>query len=186
MKYFWLIILFTAFVCISQAQEHNNVNNNFQSVNDSIKKAEFLNYICNGYYPTKNLNFDLRYLIKFNQYEGFRTGLGGVTNENFSETFRLQWHTVYGFLDHRFKYSFGGGVRVAKKTNTWINLLYLDDLEESGSSIFLTDKRFFQFFEPRLLNIDLFHKIISKTLSVEHQLNHKILTETQLDRKSVV
>mgnify|MGYP001138542177 CR=1 FL=1 len=85
MKYFWLIILFTAFVCKSQAQEHNNVNNNFQSVNDSIKKAEFLNYIGNGYYPTKNFKFDLRYLIKFNQYEGFRTGLGGVTNENFSE-----------------------------------------------------------------------------------------------------
>ncbi|MCH7525354.1 MAG: hypothetical protein IIC74_10245 [Bacteroidetes bacterium] len=179
MKYFWLIILFTVFVCKSQAQEHNNVNSNSQKVNDSIKKGEFLNYIGNGYYPTKYFNFDLRYLIKFNQYEGFRTGLGGVTNENFSETFRLQWHTVYGFLDHRFKYSFGGGVRVAKKTNTWISLLYLDDLEESGSSIFLTDKRFFQFFEPRLLNIDLFHKIISKTLSIEHQLNPKILTETQ-------
>ncbi len=179
MKYCWLFIFITILVCKSQAQNIDAPHSNSQTVNDSIKKAEFLNYIGNGYFPTKYINFDLRYLIKFNQYEGFRTGLGGITNENFSKNFRLQWHTVYGFLDHRFKYSFGGGVRVVKKTNTWISLLYIDDLEESGSSNFLTDKRFFQFFEPRLINIDLFHKNISKILTIEHQLHPKILTETQ-------
>jgi len=179
MKYFWLFIFFTAFVCKSQAQEHETSKNSSQTVNDSIKKAEFLNYIGNGYFPTKYFNFDLRYLIKFNQHEGFRTGLGGVTNETFSKNFRFQWHTVYGFLDHRFKYSFGVGHRIAEKTNTWISLLYIDDLEETGSSTFLTDKRLFQFFEPRLLNIDLFYRHISKILIIEHQLHPKILTETQ-------
>jgi hypothetical protein len=180
MKYYWLFIFITALVCKSQAQNLDATNNNFQTQNDSIKKAEFVNYIGNGYFPTKYFNFDLRYLIKFNQYEGFRTGLGGVTNETFSENFRLQGYTVYGFLDHRFKYSFGGGFRVGEKTNTWINLIYTEDLEETGSSAFLTDKRFFQFFEPRLLNIDLFHQNISKAISIEHQLHPKILTETQL------
>lgn len=149
------------------------------SQQDSIKKAEFLRSIGNGYFPTKYLNIDLRYLIKYNQYEGFRTGLGGITNNTFSEKFRLQGYTVYGFLDHNFKYSFGGGFRIAKSTNTWINLTYTSDLQETGSSNFLTDKRFFQFFEPRLINIDLFHKYISKTVSIEHQLLPKIITETQ-------
>ncbi len=146
---------------------------------DSIKKTEFLRSIGNGYFPTKYINIDLRYLIKYNQYEGFRTGLGGITNSDFSKKFRLQGYTVYGFLDHNFKYSFGGGFRIAKKTNTWINLAYTNDLQETGSSNFLTDKRFFQFFEPRLINIDLFHKYISKTISLEHQLHPKIITETQ-------
>jgi len=146
---------------------------------DSIRKAEFLRHIGNGYFPTKYINIDLRYLIKYNQYEGFRSGLGGITNNTFSEKFRLQGYTVYGFLDERYKFSFGGGFRVAKKTNTWINLTYTDDLQETGSSNFLTDKRFFQFFEPRLINIDLFHKHISKTISIEHQLHPKIITETQ-------
>ncbi len=177
MKYYWLFIFFTVFLCKSQAQNLDVNNNNSQTANDSIKKAEFVNYLGNGYFPTKYFNFDLRYLIKFNQHEGFRTGLGGVTNETFSENFRLQGYTVYGFLDHRFKYSFGGGLKIAKKTNTWINLLYTEDLEETGSSTFLTDKRFFQFFEPRLLNIDLFHQNISKMLIIEHQLHTKILTE---------
>jgi hypothetical protein len=177
MKYYWLFI-FIFFMCESQAQIKAHSNQE-KIENDSIRKAEFLNNIGNGYYPTKYINIDLRYLIKYNQYEGFRTGLGGITNSRFSEKFRLEGYTVYGFLDHTFKYSFGGGVKVAKKTNTWINFRYTDDLEETGSSNFLTDKRFFQFFEPRLINISLFHKNISKAISIEHQIGSKIVTETQ-------
>ncbi|NOY48561.1 MAG: hypothetical protein GXO84_10295, partial [Chlorobi bacterium] len=178
MKYYWLFI-FIFFLCESQAQI-KNPSRKEKTETDSIRKAEFLNNIGNGYYPTKYINIDLRYLIKYNQYEGFRTGLGGITNNTFSKNFRLEGYTVYGFLDHTFKYSFGGGFRVAKKTNTWINLKYTDDLEETGSSNFLTDKRFFQFFEPRLINISLFHKNISKAISIEHQIGSKIVTETQL------
>lgn len=166
------------FTSISNGQTDNSTVNN-QQVQDSIKKAEFLRHIGNGYLPTKYFNIDLRYLIKYNQYEGFRTGLGGVTNKAFSENFRLKGYTVYGFLDEQIKYSFGGGIRIAKNTNTWINLTYTSDLQETGSSNFLTDKRFFQFFEPRLININLFHKHVSKTISVEHQLHPKIITETQ-------
>lgn len=179
MKYFWPFIFVMFFMNVGQAQDLTPTNKTNSSANDSIKKAEFLKYIGNGYFPTKYINIDLRYLIKYNQYEGFRTGLGGVTNNIFSEKFRLKGYTVYGFLDHRFKYSFGGGIRISKKYNTWIDLAYTDDLQETGSSNFLTDKRFFSFFEPRLINISLFHKHISKTLSIEHQLNSKIVTETQ-------
>jgi len=185
MKHIWLIIFFTALICKSQAQDYDDIISNSQTANDSIKKAEFLNYIGNGYFPTKYFNFDLRYLVKFNQHEGFRTGLGGITNDNFSKNFRLQGYTVYGFLDQRFKYSFGGGIKLFEKTNTWINLIYTEDLEETGSSTYLTDKRLFQFFEPRLLNIDLFHQNISKAISIEHQLHPKILTETQFSANKI-
>lgn len=147
---------------------------------DSIKKSRFLKQLGDGYLPTKYFNFDLRYLVKYNQYEALRTGLGGVTNENFSEKFRLNTYVVYGFRDHRFKYSIGGGFRLSKINNTWLNLSYTDDLQETGSSTFLTDKRFFSFFEPRLLNISLFHKIISKSVSVEHQITPNLISETQL------
>ena len=177
MKYSWLLICFLCFFLESQAQTDSTQVQQRGSANDSIKKTELLNYLGNGYFPTRYFNFDLRYLVKYNQYEGFRTGLGGITNNRFSERYRLQGYTVYGFLDHRFKYSIGGGVRIAPKTNTWINLSYTDDLQETGSSNFLTDKRFFQFFEPRLINIDLFHKHISKALTIEHQISPKILTE---------
>ena len=103
----------------------------------------------------------------------------GVTNNNLSDKFKLKGYLVYGFLDEAYKYSFGGGFRISEKGNTWIHLTYTNDLQETGSSNFLTDDRFFQFFEPRLINIDLFHKHVTKSLSIEHQLHPKIVTETQ-------
>ncbi|MBO6880383.1 DUF5686 family protein [Winogradskyella sp.] len=147
---------------------------------DSIKKAEFLKKIGNGYISIGFFDLDLRYLIKFNQFEGFRTGLGGVTNKRLSEHFRINGYTVYGFKDKRYKYSVGGGFRINEKSNTWVNLAYTDDLQETGSSTFLTDKRFFTFFEPRLLNIDLFHRHITKSVGLQHKISNHLLSETQL------
>lgn len=162
------------------AQAQSSAEKSTEPFQDSIKKRQFLKQLGDGYFPTKYFNFDLRYLVKYNQYEALRTGLGGITNDNFSEKFRLNTYVVYGFKDHRFKYSIGAGFRIAEKTNTWLDISYTDDLQETGSYPFLTDKRFFQLFEPRLLNISLFHKIISRTVSLEYQLSPNILTETQL------
>ncbi len=173
-----LILLFTANV---EAQITPDVSKDTTRVKqDSIRKSEFLTNIGIGYFPTKYFNIDLRYLVKYNQFEGFRTGLGGITNANFSKKYRINGYAVYGFKDERYKYSIGGGVRVGPKTNTWINLTYTDDLKETGSSGFLTDKRFFTFFEPRLLNIDLFHRHITKSISLEHRITNKLLSETQV------
>ncbi|WP_445956563.1 hypothetical protein [Yeosuana sp.] len=153
---------------------------------DTIKQSEYVKQLGNGYFPTKYFNFDLRYLIKYNQYEAVRTGLGGITNEAFSKKIRLNSYVVYGFRDHRFKYSFGGGLKLLEKTNTWINASYTDDLQESGSSVFLTDKRLFQLFEPRLLNISLFHKNTTRAVSIEHQFAPNIQSEAQLALSYIV
>lgn len=173
-----LVILLTSFNAYSQDPEPKEEIPKTEQ--DSLKKIEFAKSLMNGFLPTKYFDFDLRYLIKFNQYEGLRTGMGGVTNENFSERYKIQGYTVYGFRDHRFKYNVGGGFRIAENTNTWLHVSYTDDLQETGSSKFLTDKRFFQFFEPRLLNIDLFHKHITKALTLEHRISDNLLTESQI------
>lgn len=156
------------------------------SERDSIKKREFLKQLGNGYFPTKYFNFDLKYLVKYNQYEALRTGLGGVSNDAFSEQLKLNSYVVYGFRDHRFKYSFGASLRLGEKTKTWINASYTDDLQETGSSAFLTDKRFFQLFEPRLLNISLFHKHTTRALSIEHEFSPNLQTETQVAASYIV
>lgn len=176
LKHFSLLF---CFICVTLTHAQTSSENLLEPTQDSIKKNEFIKHLGNGYLPTKYFNFDLRYLIKYNHYEGIRTGLGGVTNDKFSEKYRINSYCVYGFRDHRFKYSIGGGFRLAKKTNTWVNLSFTDDLQETGSTKFLTDGRFFQFFEPRLLNIDLFHRLVTKSINLEHQLNPKLLTETE-------
>lgn len=174
---FFLVITLCSYAL--HAQEPSVQKDSSVVENDSIQKIDYLKYLGNGYFPTKFLNVDLRYLVKFNQYEGLRTGLGGVTNNEFSEKYRIDSYVVYGFKDHRFKYRIGGGFRINETTDTWINLSYTDDLQETGSSRFLTDNRFFQFFEPRLLNIDLFHKHITKAINIEHHLSNHLITETE-------
>lgn len=154
-------------------------NEDAQKKQDSIKKKVLLKSLGNGFLPSKYFNIDLRYLAKFNQYEGVRSGLGGETNRAFSEKFRANSYLVYGFRDRRFKYSIGSGFRLSQKTNTWLKLSFTDDLQETGSTKFLTDKRFFQFFEPRLLNIDLFHKHITKAIALEHQFSPYLRSATE-------
>ncbi|OUS01347.1 hypothetical protein A9Q86_06055 [Flavobacteriales bacterium 33_180_T64] len=181
----FFLTLFIVFTCALQSQTPNTKQDSIEIAKDSTRKSKFLKQLGNGYFPTKFLNVDLRYLVKFNQYEGFRTGLGGVTNDEFSKRYRIDSYVVYGFKDHRFKYKIGGGFRVNKTTSTWINLSYTDDLQETGSSTFLTDKRFFSFFEPRLLNIDLFHKHITKAIAIEHKFSNQLLSETELAVSSI-
>jgi len=175
------VVFLLTFATNSFAQlPHIEEKDSIRIVQDSIKKAEFLKNIGDGYLPFNYFNLDLRYLIKFNQFEGFRTGLGGVTNNRFSERYRINSYLVYGFKDKRYKYSIGGGFRINEASNTWINLAYTDDLQETGSSNFLTDRRFFTFFEPRLLNIDLFHRHITKSIGLQHKISNHLLSETQL------
>ena len=177
MRHICIALVMGMFCQWTDAQTVSTPSN--ETANDSIRKALFIQNLGNGYLPTKYFNFDLRHLVKYNQYEGFRTGIGGVTSKNFSKNFRLEGYVVYGFLDDDVKYSFGGGVRIFKSTQTWFNLLYRDDLRETGSSSFITDKRFFQFFEPRLINIELFHREVSRSATIEHHISPKMLAELQ-------
>jgi len=177
MPKFFIYIFF--FLCVVTLGAQNPEKDN-ETPQDSTQSSALLKQIGNGFFPTKIWNFDLRYLVKFNQYEGFRTGLGGITNEEFSEKFRIDSYGVYGFRDHRFKYKIGGGALLNKETKSWFNFSYIDDLMETGSSNFLTDGRTFSFFEPRLLNISLFHKHITSAVSLEHEFNPKLIAESEI------
>ncbi|PNW30127.1 hypothetical protein [Formosa algae] len=181
---------YLSFIClcsifISRAQV---IASDVSSAKDSIKaikKAELVHHIGNGYIPLKYFNLDLRYLIKFNQYEGIRTGLGGTTSNKLSEAFRINGYAVYGFKDAQYKYSIGAGYRINKAHNTWFNASYTDDLQETASTHFLTDKRIFQFFEPRLLNISLFYHHKTKSASIQHDFGPKLNTETQFSASEI-
>ena len=186
MRKFCACLFFIVFIGSAQSQIPTKTRDTLTVVEqDSVKKSKFFKKIGNGFFPTKYFDIDLRYLLKYNQYEAIRTGLGGRTNDSLSDKYRMNGYVVYGFRDHTFKYSIGGGFRLSKKSETWVNLAYTDDLQETGSSTFLTDKRFFSFFEPRLLNINLFHHHITKSIALEHRITPYLLSETQFSRSNV-
>lgn len=113
--------------------------------------------VINGYIPVGPFDIDLKQVIRYNNFEGFRLGLGGITNDKFSEIFRISTYGAYGTKDGRFKYSLGGAVRLGKFSNSWVGGAYTDDLQEIGSTSFAIDKRVFKLYDPRPINVNTFY-----------------------------
>lgn len=138
-----------------------------------------------GFYPIGFFDIDLKYIIKLNNYEGLRLGVGGITNEKLSESFRLGGYMAYGFKDRGFKYSIGGAYRVNEETNTWINGYYIDDIREIGSFNYLTDDRVYSVFEPRLVNVTQFYKHKTQQVNIQHEFSNKFLSEFRVSRSEI-
>ena len=141
------------------------------------KKIKFGRKIINGYVPFGPFDFDLRYLLSYNNFEGFRVGIGGITNDSFSKKLRFDGYTAYGLKDGNFKYNLGSAVRIGNFSNTWIGGSFTDDIREIASTSFATDKRVFKIYDPRPINISTFYnhkswrgyietKIIPKTETI--------------------
>ena len=141
--------------------------------------------IINGYFPIGPVDLDLKKIISFNNYEGFRLGIGGITNDRFSKNFRIEGYGAYGTKDGVFKYSIGSGVLLDKSTNTWLNGSYTDDVREIASTVFAVDKRVFKIYDPRPINISTFYKYISWKANVQTKIIPKTEAIFELSRTYV-
>jgi hypothetical protein len=141
--------------------------------------------IINGYLPIGPIDLDLKKIISYNNYEGFRLGVGGITNDRFSKNFRIEGYTAYGTKDGVFKYSLGSGVLLDKSTNTWLNGSYTDDVREIASTVFAVDKRVFKIYDPRPINISTFYKYISWKGNVQTKIIPKTEAVFELARTYV-
>lgn len=117
--------------------------------------------IINGFLPITIFDLDLRKIISYNNYEGFRLGIGGITNEHFSKKYRIEGYSAYGTKDGIFKYKLGIATRIGKFSNTWIGGSYTDDVREIASTSFAVDKSIFKIYDPRPINISTFYNYVS-------------------------
>lgn len=154
-------------------------------VNDSVPKQEKPSAFKTGFYPLSFFDFDLRYLIKYNNYEGIRLGAGGVTNYRLLESVNFGGYAAYGFKDKAWKYSAGINIRLSESKNAWISGYYIDDIAELGSYSYLTDARVYSVFEPRLVNITQFYKHRTFTVNFRQQITPKIIGEYKLSRSNI-
>jgi hypothetical protein len=138
------------------------------------KKLRIGRKILNGYIPLGPIDLDLRYLLSYNNYEGFRVGLGGVTSEKFSRKYKIEGYSAYGTKDGAFKYNLGAATRTGKFSNTWIGGSYTDDVKEIASSSFAIDKRVFKIYDPRPINVSTFY----------HYINWRAYAETKFIPKT--
>lgn len=138
------------------------------SVAENIEQKIFLGKkIFNGYLPLSYVDIDLKSIIKYNNYEGFRLGIGGVTNNKLSEKYKVSFFGAYGFKDDKLKYGITPSYLLNKETNTWISASYIDDLNEIGQIQFATQARRFKIYDPRPINISTFYNYKTTSTFIE-------------------
>lgn len=150
------------------------------------RKLETLDKFKIGYYPVGFFDIDLKYLVKYNDYEAFRLGVGGMTNDKLSKNWRLGGYLAYGTKDDAFKYKMNVGYRLSREKNTWLNIYRQDDITEFAAESFLTDARVYSLFEPRLINIPTFYLFKEHGVSLQQRPSASVMGELSLSRKRIV
>lgn len=159
---------------------------------DSISTAGDIEYklflgkkIINGYLPVSIVDLDLRSLIKYNNYEGFRLGIGGVTNPRLSKKYKVAFYGAYGLKDNDYKFGITPSYLANKETETWLSASYSDDLYEIAQTTFATDSRRFKIYDPRPINISTFYNNKMASVFVESKFLTKADTYFSLSRSAI-
>jgi len=100
------------------------------------KRVQLIETLMTGKIPVKMLSLDLNQLLRYNQFEGIRTGLGLETNRKVSEIFTVGGYFAYGFKDEKSKYGGFGRITLSKRQQVSIEGRYHLDVREPGTTKF--------------------------------------------------
>jgi hypothetical protein len=149
------------------------------------KKIYFGKKIINGQIPIGWFDFRARDIFKYNNYEGFRLGIGIATNDRFSTYYRLFGYGAYGTKDGVFKSQLGSAFRISKNTDSWISGSFTDDIIEFADLTLIADSKKFKLYDPRPFNLSTFYNHQSYELTFESKFISKIETTFKLSRSRI-
>ena len=98
------------------------------------RRIKALEALTTGEVSLGYVNLDLKKLLAFNNYEGFRLGAGLRTNHRLSEKFSAGTYFAYGFKDQAWKYGGDALLNIYRKRNMWLKLEYRSDVWEMGGN----------------------------------------------------
>lgn len=138
----------TAFWSDNRPTPLNQAEANTYANMDSLQRTKLYKitskilYILIGAYSPMGKKLEigpLNSFFAFNDVEGSRLRVGGRTSTGFSEQFRLEAYTAYGFKDDRWKYRLGGvyalpGSKFNKFPNNLIRVNLSNDVIVPGQS----------------------------------------------------
>ncbi|HNW96998.1 MAG TPA: DUF5686 family protein [Bacteroidales bacterium] len=124
------------------------------------KKMKSIETLMSGKIPVKFIDLDIERFIRFNDYEGFRLGLGMHNNYKLSERFLFGGYFAYGFNDNAFKYGGDASIILSKKHDLSAGVSYIKDVSESGGvdfneqNLLFSDARFRDYLINRMDSIE--------------------------------
>ncbi|WP_396180635.1 DUF5686 family protein [Flavobacterium sp.] len=149
------------------------------------KKIYFGKKLIGGQIPFGWFDFRARDIFKFNNYEGFRLGIGIQTNDRLSAYYKLFGYIAYGTKDGVFKSQFGSAFRVSKTTNSWISGSFTNDNNEFADLSLLADNKRFRLIDPRPFNLSTFYNHQSYELAFESKFITKVETIFKINRSRI-
>lgn len=149
------------------------------------KKIYFGKKLINGQIPFGWFDFRVRDIFKYNNYEGFRLGLGIATNDRFSPYYKLFGYGAYGTRDGVFKSQLGSAFRISKNSDSWISGSFTDDIIEFADLTLIADSKKFKLYDPRPFNLSTFYNHQSYELTFESKFISKIETTFKLSRSRI-
>ena len=96
------------------------------------KKMTYLSKIPEGKVPIGILDFDLKRLFNWNEYEGTRLGLGVQTNEHLIRWLSVGGWAGYGFNDAHWKYGAFAEFYADRAREFVFKVTYTDDINDPG------------------------------------------------------
>lgn len=156
------------------------------SLSEKIEHKIFLGRkIMNGYFPISLIDIDLRSIVKYNHYEGFRFGMGGVTNDKLSSRYKIAFYGAYGLKDRETKYGITPSYLTDKTSETWISASFSNDISEIAQTHFATDARRFKIYDPRPFNITTFYNNKNASIFVESKILPKTASYLALTNSKI-
>jgi hypothetical protein len=138
-----------------------------QLVKDFDRYLRFVNKVLTTTVPFKFLDIKLKYLFRYNNYEGTRPGFGVQTNELLSSRFNVLGWVGYGFRDAGLKYGTVLTVFPDPQKQSSVSFMYQKEVEESGTPNFSFDRRQFSSELIRTYRIRIMDMVEERRLTVE-------------------
>jgi hypothetical protein len=141
--------------------------------------------IINGYFPLSFFDFNLRALESFNNYEGFRFGIGGKTNEKLSKIYKFEFYTAYGTRDGKMKSTIDNSLRIGGFSDSWVGFLYANDINEMANSEFITEKKVLPIYTSQPRNFTTFYNYENWSGYIETKIIPKTFSRWQITHSQV-
>ena len=151
-----------------RAQPLQEIEKETYRVIDSISQAFNLEQkisgieaLMHGNLPIKCFDLPLNKLMDYNGHEGYRFGLGLITNDKISPYFSIGGYFGYGFKDKVWKYGGDLMLNLHQKTESKLHLTYTYDVKEKGGYRFLE--------QPDYSSSAIYRKYMIETMDLEEK-----------------
>ncbi|MFO7842837.1 MAG: DUF5686 family protein [Bacteroidales bacterium] len=151
-----------------RAQPLQEIDKETYRMVDSLSKAfnlehniSVLETLMNGNLPVKYFDLPLNKIMDYNGHEGYRLGLGLMTNDKISPLFSIGGYFGYGFKDKTWKYGSELILNLHQQTESKLHFLYTYDVKERGGYRFLE--------QPDLSSSAFFRKFMIEEMDLEEK-----------------